>query len=126
LVAHGEVLKPTKTVRDGRIKNKPPVPPLGHPKWGGRKKGTPNKSTADIRQAALEMAPKMLKVLRDLALKSENDAVRKDAAFIVLQYAVGKPKESADINVTYNVEEAARTIIELSARAEARKAESIQ
>lgn len=30
------------------------APPKGHPRYGGRKKGTPNKATKDIREAWME------------------------------------------------------------------------
>jgi hypothetical protein len=67
--------------------------PKGYPKSGGRAKGVTNKSTAEIRNAALRLCPEMLKVLASLARHSETDNVRKDAAIAVLQWGIGKPKE---------------------------------
>jgi hypothetical protein len=68
--------------------------PRGYPKSGGRAKGTPNKSTADIKAAALELCPEMLGVLAKLARSAEAENVRKDAAIAVLQWGVGKPRET--------------------------------
>ena len=54
----------------------------------------PNKATATIKALALEKCPRMIEILCGLAEKADNESVRKEAAFIVLQYGAGKPKET--------------------------------
>jgi len=63
----------------------------------GRPKGSPNKSTAAIRAQALKLCPEMLRILAKMARSEDTgEAVRKDCAFIVIQYGAGKPKEMVE------------------------------
>lgn len=83
----------------------------GHPKYGGRVKGTPNKRTLLITEACQAMAPQVLERLAKIAQNYAdlNSAVR--AAQLILAYAYGKPKESVnitgDLKITQEVEQAA-------------------
>ena len=48
----------------------------GSPKTGGRRKGTPNKATAEIKALAAEHVPAIIKELVRLATKAKNEATR--------------------------------------------------
>jgi hypothetical protein len=63
------------------------------PKSPGRPKGSPNKSTAAIREAALAACPEMIRVLDKLAHTAKLEAVRVNAAMAVLAYGLGRPRE---------------------------------
>lgn len=69
-----------------------PGKPKGLPKSGGRKKGTPNKATASIRDAARaytdEALQALVSVMRD---KEAPHAARVSAANSVLDRGFGKP-----------------------------------
>ena len=65
---------------------------------GGRDKGTPNKATASIRDAAREYTDKALKTLVDVMEAAEAPhAARVSAANSVLDRAFGKPGASVDL-----------------------------
>jgi len=68
----------------------------GH-KTGGRQKGTPNKATRDIREAAMQYTPDALKTLHQVMQSSESDAARVAAAAHILDRAYGKPKQSTEL-----------------------------
>jgi hypothetical protein len=59
--------------------------PKGHPRFGGRKPGVPNKVTAEVRDLA---------ELARLALESESDQARVAAAKEILDRAYGKCAQS--------------------------------
>jgi hypothetical protein len=56
----------------------------------GRRAGTPNKKTADIKALAFKSAPDAIKELSRLAKHSQNEAVRVAAAKELLDRAIGK------------------------------------
>jgi hypothetical protein len=56
----------------------------------GRKKGVPNKATADVRALAGQYAPSALKELARLATQAESEAARVSAIKEVLDRAYGK------------------------------------
>jgi 4'-phosphopantetheinyl transferase EntD len=58
---------------------------------GGRKKGTPNKSTADIKALAQKHGPEMIEGLVNLARTAESEAARIAAMNSVLDRGYGKP-----------------------------------
>ena len=60
---------------------------------GGRKPGTPNKVTHEIREIALAMVPSAVKALSGL-LMSDNEHVRGKAVEIVLERAFGKAAQA--------------------------------
>ena len=72
--------------------------PKGAPKTGGRKQGTPNKVTVEVRQAAAEIVdnPQYRKNLLDRALKNE---LAPAIEAMLWAYAKGKPKEQVDVQV---------------------------
>lgn len=76
---------------------------------GGRQKGTPNKATADIREAAQEYSQQALEVLVNVATAGESEAARVAAANAILDRAHGKPKQAVDVEA--NVQ-SAFTVIE--------------
>lgn len=60
----------------------------------GRPKGSPNKSTAEVKSLALKHAPAALKELARLASKAESEAARVAACNAILDRAMGKPKQA--------------------------------
>jgi hypothetical protein len=63
--------------------------PKGHPRYGGRAKGTPNKATADIKAIAQKMTPEATLRLKQL-IASENESVALGAVKEVYDRAYGK------------------------------------
>jgi hypothetical protein len=63
--------------------------PKGHPRFGGRKPGVPNKVTAEVRDLARVHGPAVLEELARLALESESDQARVAAAKEILDRAYG-------------------------------------
>lgn len=62
---------------------------------GGRKAGTPNKVTADVRAVAVKHSPEALKVLVSIATDKEAPpAARVAASREILDRAVGKPPQA--------------------------------
>ena len=62
----------------------------GHTKVGGRKKGTPNKATAEIRAAFREHGEDLVKALLALT-KSKDERVRLAAIQVALDRGWGRP-----------------------------------
>lgn len=60
------------------------------PSASGRKAGTPNKNTADVKALAFESAPKAIKKLAYLIEHGENQAVQVAACKELLDRAIGK------------------------------------
>ena len=67
--------------------------PKRTPKTGGRQKGTPNKTTAEIRKAAQVHGPAALKKLVALT-KSEDEKVVLAACNAILDRAYGRPVQA--------------------------------
>ncbi len=59
-------------------------------KTGGRVKGTPNKATHDVKEAARMHGPRALKVLSSLMENAESEQARIAAAKEILDRAYGK------------------------------------
>lgn len=74
------------------------MPAGGKRPGAGRKKGSPNKATADIKAAAQEYTEDALRVLASIMTKSESDAARVAAANSILDRGYGKPKQSVDLD----------------------------
>ena len=72
-------------------------------KTGGRKAGTPNKTTADIKALAQSYAPKAVKELARLALKAQSEQARVTAIKEILDRAYGKPHITAEVNTPRDV-----------------------
>ena len=67
-------------------------------KTGGRKKGTPNKSTAQIKQLAQKHGPTAIKALVEI-LKDVNSPGRIAAAKELLDRGYGKATQQSDVTV---------------------------
>ena len=71
----------------------------GHKKAGGRKKGTPNKITADIKAAFREHGPKLVAALIRLT-KSEDENVQLKAIQICLDRGYGKATQHIEAEIS--------------------------
>lgn len=67
-------------------------------KTGGRKPGSPNKVTADVRAIAQKYAPDALKELARLSVDAESEQARVAAIKEILERAYGKSRQSLDID----------------------------
>lgn len=75
--------------------------PKGLPRTGGRKAGTPNKVTADVRAMAQKYGPKALKVLGEImGGTAQPAAARVAAAKELLDRAYGKAPQPFAVNST--------------------------
>lgn len=73
--------------------------PKGLPRTGGRKPGTPNKVTADVRALAQKYGPKALKVLAEIMEgTTQPAAARVSAAKELLDRAYGKAPQPFAVN----------------------------
>jgi hypothetical protein len=80
------------------IGNRPPGRPKGYPKTGGRKSGTSNRITREIREIAQKYTRRALLQAWKLAQKAENEDVRLKALALILAYAHGKPTDRQEIS----------------------------
>ena len=67
-------------------------------KTGGRKAGTPNKATADIKAAAQAYTEDALATLAQIMKAGESEAARVAAANSILDRGFGKPRQSMDLD----------------------------
>lgn len=73
----------------------------GGPKTGGRKAGTPNKATADVRALAQQYGPDALDVLNAImGDESQPAAARVSAAKELLDRAYGKSPQPIAVNAS--------------------------
>jgi len=70
--------------------------PRGQPKTGGRKAGTLNKVSADIRELAGQHGPAVIAELARLATGSESEPVRVSAGRELLDRGYGKPAQNRE------------------------------
>ena len=66
----------------------------GQPKSGGRKKGTPNKSTVEVRAYAQEFGEDAITTLAQLMYHADDDRVRISAAKEILDRGYGKAPQA--------------------------------
>jgi hypothetical protein len=66
-------------------------------KYGGRKKGTPNKVTAEVREFAGKYTRAAIRGLVRLAKTAKSEQARVAAWREVLDRAVGRPAQSVDL-----------------------------
>ena len=66
-------------------------------KTGGRKKGTPNKATAQIKELAAEYAPEAMRRLAQLMRQKKNDPAAFSAAKEIVDRHAGKTTQSLTI-----------------------------
>lgn len=64
------------------------------PKYGGRRAGTPNKATGEIKALARVHGPAMITELARLAKKAESEQARVSAIGMLLDRAYGKPAQA--------------------------------
>lgn len=85
---------------------------------GGRRKGSLNKATADIREAAQEYTAEALSVLAEVMRGGDSAAARVAAANSILDRGHGKPKQAVDVDGSLNlaINEIRRTIADPSPR----------
>ena len=77
----------------------------GSPKTGGRKKGTPNIMTRELKEICRQEAPTLVKELIRLATSAEGEAVRVAAIKEVFDRGFGKATQPIEGSVTYGVSE---------------------
>ena len=68
----------------------------GTPKTGGRRKGTPNKVTVAVREAALQHGPAAIVELARLMTEGQSDQVSIAACREILDRAYGKARQSVE------------------------------
>jgi hypothetical protein len=71
--------------------------PKGQPKLGGRKKGTLNKVTADVKLAAQAYTAEALKTLADIMHNGQSEQARVAASNSLLDRAWGKPGQAMTV-----------------------------
>jgi len=81
-------------------------------KTGGRKKGTPNKVTAEIREHAQRYTTEALDGLAQIARDSTSDAARVAAWNSILDRGHGKAIQSVDLGAAVQITVIERTIID--------------
>lgn len=100
----------TRQARSGRRGR-----PKGLPKTGGRKRGTANKVTADVRQAAQALLGHTTYV-KTLTKRLNSGKIAPAVETMIWHYAHGKPKESVALDATVTHKPAqAMTTAELEA-----------
>lgn len=72
--------------------------PTGLPKTGGRKPGSRNKITADVKEAAQAFTADAIETLAQIMKAGESEAARVAAANAILDRGHGKPKQSVDVD----------------------------
>src|SRR5690554_4664150 len=77
----------------------------GTPKTGGRKKGVPNKATADVKALAQKYAPSALQELARLSGEAESEQARVSGCREILDRAYGKAPQAIDGSVQLGVSE---------------------
>lgn len=66
-------------------------------KTGGRVKGTPNKATADIKEAAQQYTVEAMEALATIMRTSESDAAKVSAIKEILDRGHGKPAQAVKV-----------------------------
>ena len=73
------------------------------PANAGRKRGIPNKATADVKALAQSYAPEAVKELARLALNAQSEQARVTAIKEILDRAYGKPHITAEVSTPRDV-----------------------
>ena len=79
--------------------------PKGSPKTGGRKKGTPNIMTRELKEICRHEAPALVKELIRLATGAESEAVRVAAIKEMFDRGFGRATQPIEGTMTYGVSE---------------------
>lgn len=67
---------------------------------GGRQKGTPNKATADVKEAAQAYTAEAVQALAQIMRDSDSDAAKVAAIKEILDRGHGKSKQSLEVDAT--------------------------
>jgi len=81
-------------------------------KTGGRQKGTPNKATADVKQAAQQYTAEAIEALATIMRDSDSDAAKVAAIKEILDRGHGKSKQVVDAEVKATFTELRRTLVD--------------
>jgi hypothetical protein len=71
-------------------------------KTGGRTKGTPNKATADVKQAAQAFTTEAVEALAKIMRDSDSDAAKVAAIKEILDRGHGKARQAVDVDANIN------------------------
>ena len=82
----------------------------GHTKWGGRRKGTPNKVTREIKAAFQKHGDELVKGLIALT-KSKDERVRLGAIQAALDRGWGKAVQAMELDVELPITKIVRQIV---------------
>jgi hypothetical protein len=66
-------------------------------KTGGRKKGVPNKATAEVKALAMSYVPAVIREMARLSRKGKSEMTRVAAGRELLDRALGRPPQSVDL-----------------------------
>ena len=77
----------------------------GSPKTGGRKKGTPNIMTRELKEICRQEAPTLVKELIRLATSADSEVVRVAAIKEMFDRGFGKAAQPIEGSMTYGVSE---------------------
>ena len=98
---------------------------------GGREKGTPNRSTAEIRELALEYGPAAVAELARLATEAQSEAARVQACNGIIERAYGKALpgrpvtlQLPDTSTVEGVTKAVAAVVQAAASGEVTPAEA--
>ena len=98
---------------------------------GGREKGTPNRSTTEIRELALEHGPAAVKELARLATEAQSEAARVQACNGIIERAYGKAVpgrpivlQLPDTSTVEGVTKAVAAVVQAAASGEVTPAEA--
>ena len=98
----------------------------GSPKTGGRRAGTPNKATREIKELAMQFVPGAIEQLGAMSVSAESEAVRLGAIKEILDRAFGKAPQAmvhsgalATCDLTRATDEELDTLIAILERLEA-------
>jgi hypothetical protein len=80
-------------------------PGEARPAKAGRRKGVPNKATADLKEALRKHTPEMIKELVRLARKAEHEATRVAAIKEIFDRCYGKAMQPIQGDINYGVSE---------------------
>ena len=81
-------------------------------KTGGRRRGTPNRATAEIRAHAQQYTVEALEGLAQIARTSQSDAARVAAWNALLDRGHGKPIQGVDLGVEVAITRIERLIVD--------------
>src|SRR5262245_66160930 len=83
----------------------------GHAKMGGRVKGQPNRTAADIRAICQKAAPEIVTELLRLAKSAKHEMTRIAAAREVLDRGFGRAKATLEADVLFGVSAELATLL---------------